>query len=103
MLEISPRKRLSGEITVPGDKSVSHRAVLFGSIADGVTKISNFLNGQDCVSTISCFKSMGIDIKTDGYEVCFRSRNARLKAPDTVLYTEIRKPQDLTGLRRPEL
>ena len=49
-------KTLKGEITVPGDKSISHRAVMFGSIANGLTEITNFLQGADCLSTISCFR-----------------------------------------------
>jgi 3-phosphoshikimate 1-carboxyvinyltransferase len=56
---------LSGEINVPGDKSISHRAVMFGSIAEGDTEITNFLPGADCLSTISCFRKMGIQIDMD--------------------------------------
>lgn len=55
-------KPLKGEITVPGDKSISHRGVMFGAISDGITELSGFLDGADCRSTISCFKQMGIDI-----------------------------------------
>ena len=54
---------LKGEITVPGDKSISHRAVMFGSLAKGTTEITGFLQGADCLSTISCFESMGIAIE----------------------------------------
>ncbi|MBM6619852.1 3-phosphoshikimate 1-carboxyvinyltransferase [Bacillus suaedaesalsae] len=53
---------LNGTIEVPGDKSISHRAVMFGSLANGVTQIEHFLPGEDCLSTISCFRKMGIDI-----------------------------------------
>ncbi len=53
---------LRGEITVPGDKSISHRAVMFGSLAEGTTEITHFLEGADCLSTIDCFRKMGIDI-----------------------------------------
>lgn len=56
---------LKGEITVPGDKSISHRAVMFGSLAEGVTEITHFLFGEDCLSTIRCFKQMGINIEVD--------------------------------------
>ena len=49
---------LRGEITVPGDKSISHRAIMFGSIAQGTTEITGFLNSADCHSTIGCFKQM---------------------------------------------
>ena len=49
----------NGEITVPGDKSISHRAVILGSLANGVTNITGFLKGADCLSTIDCFRKMG--------------------------------------------
>lgn len=54
---------LQGMITVPGDKSISHRAVMFGALADGVTTIHGFLKGADCLSTIDCFRKMGIQIE----------------------------------------
>ena len=56
---------LRGEITVPGDKSISHRAVMFGALSEGTTEITNFLNGADCLSTIDCFRRLGIEIETE--------------------------------------
>ena len=56
---------IKGRLRVPGDKSISHRAVMFGSIAKGTTNIKGFLTGSDCISTISIFKKMGIDIELD--------------------------------------
>lgn len=56
-------KPLRGEITVPGDKSISHRSVMFGALAEGTTRVTNFLQGADCLSTISCFRKMGITIE----------------------------------------
>lgn len=53
---------LAGTIEIPGDKSISHRAVMFGAIANGRTEISNFLMGADCLSTVSCFRKMGVSI-----------------------------------------
>ena len=50
---------LRGEITIPPDKSMSHRAVMFNSLAAGKAKISNFLMGEDCLSTISLLKKLG--------------------------------------------
>jgi 3-phosphoshikimate 1-carboxyvinyltransferase len=47
---------LKGTVEVPGDKSISHRAIMLGSLANGTTHITNFLNGADCLSTIECFK-----------------------------------------------
>ncbi|WML59936.1 3-phosphoshikimate 1-carboxyvinyltransferase [Neobacillus sp. PS2-9] len=55
--------RLFGEVTIPGDKSISHRSVMFGSVAHGVTTVTNFLNGDDCLSTISCFRKLGVRIE----------------------------------------
>lgn len=53
---------LKGVVTVPGDKSISHRAVMFGALAEGTTEVTNFLQGADCLSTIRCFKQLGIEI-----------------------------------------
>jgi 3-phosphoshikimate 1-carboxyvinyltransferase len=55
--------RLFGEVTIPGDKSISHRSVMFGSVAHGVTTVTNFLKGDDCLSTISCFRKLGVRIE----------------------------------------
>ncbi|SDY88389.1 3-phosphoshikimate 1-carboxyvinyltransferase [Bacillus sp. 166amftsu] len=60
---------LRGTITIPGDKSISHRAVMFGAIAQGKTTIKGFLPGEDCLSTISCFREMGVEISQNGDEV----------------------------------
>ena len=54
---------LKGEVTVPGDKSISHRAVMFGAISEGTTEVTNFLQGADCLSTIDCFRKLGITIE----------------------------------------
>ncbi|MDV2884341.1 3-phosphoshikimate 1-carboxyvinyltransferase [Alkalihalophilus pseudofirmus] len=59
------KQGLNGTIRVPGDKSISHRAVMFGAIADGVTTVEGFLNGEDCLSTITCFKKLGVNITQD--------------------------------------
>lgn len=64
---MSSQKRgpLKGSLYIPGDKSISHRAVMFGSLAEGTTEITNFLQGEDCLSTIRCFKQLGIRIEND--------------------------------------
>ena len=62
-LQIKPVKRLSGEISVQGDKSISHRAVILGSIAEGTTRVTNFLPSEDCIRTIKAFEAMGINIE----------------------------------------
>lgn len=61
--KLSKVKSLAGTVEVPGDKSISHRAVMFGAIAEGKTEISNFLMGADCLSTVSCFRKMGVSIE----------------------------------------
>lgn len=81
-------KKAVGQIKVPGDKSISHRAVMLGSLANGVTEISGFLNGADCLSTIDCFRKMGIDIDINGENVTVHGNGLRgLKKPDEMLYT----------------
>ncbi len=86
--EIKKSSALRGEITVPGDKSISHRAVMFGSLATGTTRISHFLKGADCLSTIACFRSMGIriDLNEQAQEVLVYGRGLHgLTAPSAVL------------------
>lgn len=81
-------KKAVGQIKVPGDKSISHRAVMLGSLANGVTEISGFLKGADCLSTIDCFRKMGIDIDINGENVTVHGNGLRgLKKPDEILYT----------------
>ena len=81
-------KKAVGQIKVPGDKSISHRAVMLGSLANGVTEISGFLKGADCLSTIDCFRKMGIDIDINVENVTVHGNGLRgLKKPDEMLYT----------------
>ena len=81
-------KKAVGQIKVPGDKSISHRAVMLGSLTNGVTEISGFLKGADCLSTIDCFRKMGIDIDINGENVTVHGNGLRgLKKPDEMLYT----------------
>lgn len=61
-MEFNKVNYINGEVTIPGDKSISHRAVMIGSIAKGTTEVHNFLQGADCLSTIDCFRKMGIEI-----------------------------------------
>ena len=85
-MKFTKSSSLRGEITIPGDKSISHRSVMFGSIAKGTTKISNFLKGADCLSTISCFRKMGIAIEENGNEVLVRGKGLYgLQKPKEVL------------------
>ena len=77
---------LRGTVTVPGDKSISHRAVLFGSIAKGITRVEGFLQGADCLSTISCFRRLGIDIENEAGIVTVHGKGLHgLQAPTEIL------------------
>lgn len=85
-MEIKKLTNLHGELTVPGDKSISHRAVMFGSLAKGTTKITHFLEGADCLSTISCFRKMGIDIENNSGEILVHGKGLHgLSAPVDIL------------------
>ncbi|MCI6422515.1 MAG: 3-phosphoshikimate 1-carboxyvinyltransferase [Firmicutes bacterium] len=79
-------KPLTGEVTVPGDKSISHRGIMLGAIAKGTTSITNFLKGADCLSTIACFRKMGIEIEEKGKEILVHGKGLHgLQAPDGIL------------------
>jgi 3-phosphoshikimate 1-carboxyvinyltransferase len=69
VLRVQPVKRIEGTVRVPGDKSISHRAVMFGALAEGTTTIEGFLPGADCLSTIDCFRRMGVKIEQAGDRV----------------------------------
>ena len=77
---------LKGELKVPGDKSISHRGVMLGSLAQGTTAVTNFLEGADCLSTINCFRSMGIDISRTEKEILIHGKGLHgLSAPSSCL------------------
>lgn len=79
---------LRGEVTVPGDKSISHRAVMFGALAKGKTQITGFLRGADCLSTISCFRQLGISIEENADRILVEGKGLHgLSAPTDVLDT----------------
>ncbi|MFC5714233.1 3-phosphoshikimate 1-carboxyvinyltransferase [Thalassorhabdus alkalitolerans] len=80
------QKGLKGSVQVPGDKSISHRAVMFGAIAEGKTEITGFLPGADCLSTIACFQKMGIDILQKGDKVTVYGKGwSGLNEPSEIL------------------
>ena len=85
-MKLNKVSHLRGEVTVPGDKSISHRSVMFGSIAKGTTEIHNFLEGADCLSTISCFRHMGIQIENKNGSITVHGNGLHgLKAPNCIL------------------
>ena len=87
-MDIAKIKRAYGEITVPGDKSISHRGVMLGSLAEGMTEINGFLSGADCLSTIDCFRKMGIRIELNGGKVTVYGKGLHgLSRPYDTLYT----------------
>ena len=86
-MEIPKLNKLHGKLTIPGDKSISHRAVMFGALAQGTTRITHFLEGADCLSTISCFQAMGIHIQKNKDEVLVEGKGLHgLQAPLDILY-----------------
>ena len=87
-------KPLKGDIFVPGDKSISHRSIMFGAISKGTTEVTGFLESADCLSTIDCFKKLGVEIEhtvrpTHGVPtITVHGKGLHgLKKPDSTLYT----------------
>ncbi|KTC89020.1 3-phosphoshikimate 1-carboxyvinyltransferase [Fluoribacter dumoffii] len=82
-----PVQSLKGEITVPGDKSISHRSIIFGSIAKGTTIINGFLDGEDCMATLKAFQSMGVTIEGPDEQqvVIYGVGKHGLKKPEKVI------------------
>lgn len=78
--------RLQGQLQIPGDKSISHRSIMFGAIANGTTSITNFLTGDDCLSTIACFRKLGVEIEQEGNRTVVLGKGfTGLKEPREVL------------------
>lgn len=85
-MKINRVKSLNGEITIPGDKSISHRSIMLGSIALGTTEITHFLEGADCLSTIDCFRKMGVEIERKPSSILVHGKGLRgLTAPASTL------------------
>ena len=83
---IAPTRGLKGEVTIPGDKSISHRSIMLGSIALGTTEITHFLDGADCLSTIDCFRKMGVEIERKPSSILVHGKGLRgLTAPASTL------------------
>lgn len=87
-INITKAAGLKGTIHIPGDKSISHRAIMFGALANGTTEITNFLKGADCLSTIDCFRKMGIQIENEALAVRVHGRGLDgLNMPSEILDT----------------
>ncbi|WP_046173714.1 3-phosphoshikimate 1-carboxyvinyltransferase [Domibacillus indicus] len=79
---------LGGTIEVPGDKSISHRSIMFGALAEGKTTIRHFLKGEDCLSTIDCFRKLGVQIDETDEEIIVHGTGwDGLKEPSAILDT----------------
>ncbi|MFI3211897.1 MAG: 3-phosphoshikimate 1-carboxyvinyltransferase [Eubacteriales bacterium] len=77
---------LSGTVSIPGDKSISHRSIMFGALSKGLTEVTNFLPGADCISTINCFRKLGIQIEHKGTNVSIHGLGLHgLQAPSSML------------------
>lgn len=85
-MKFTRAKQIRGEVTIPGDKSISHRAVMFGSLAEGVTEVTGFLRGADCLSTIDCFRRLGISIEDKDERILIHGKGLHgLSAPAQIL------------------
>ena len=85
-MKLHTKTALKGEVTIPGDKSISHRPIMFGAIAEGTTEVTHFLEGADCLSTISCFQKMGIEIQRNKDTVLIKGKGLHgLSAPTGIL------------------
>ena len=82
-----PSASVSGELRVPGDKSISHRSIMLASIAEGLSDISGFLRGEDSLKTLQAFRDMGVEIDDNGEEICVHGVGLHgLQAPQHELY-----------------
>lgn len=85
-MELCSITGLKGKVTIPGDKSISHRCVMFGSISKGSTEVHNFLKGADCLATIRCFKTLGIEIEEKDSVITIHGKGLHgLSAPSDIL------------------
>src|SRR5262249_4436805 len=79
---ISPAKSITGSITLPGDKSISHRYAMIASIAEGTSRVTNYSTGADCHSTLGCMRALGVEIEGGGTEFKIHGRGLDgLRAP----------------------
>lgn len=86
-IEIKPIKRLKGKVFLKGDKSISHRAVIIGSIANGRSVIKNFLKSEDCLCTMKAFQQLGVSIKFSKSDLIIEGRGLRgLNRPSGEIY-----------------
>ncbi|WP_207646637.1 3-phosphoshikimate 1-carboxyvinyltransferase [Tindallia magadiensis] len=86
MLMVHKANKLKGKCVVPGDKSISHRAVMLSGISKGTTKIEGFLKGEDCLATLRCFQQMGVKVKEEKNQLFITGKGLHgLEEPEDVL------------------
>jgi 3-phosphoshikimate 1-carboxyvinyltransferase len=84
-LEISPATHIQGTVTVPGDKSISHRAAIFGALASGETQITNFLCAEDTLCTLDILRQLGVEVSRQGSHVVVNNRKGHFQTPENPL------------------
>lgn len=83
-MKLQPKDSLQGRIQIPADKSISHRSIMFGALAQGTTRVKNFLRGEDCLSTLHAFQRLGVPITDDGTTITIEGVGfAGLQSPDS--------------------
>src|SRR5512134_3136355 len=83
---IAPASRLSGNVRLPGDKSISHRYAMLSAIAEGDSHITNYSTGADCHSTLGCVRALGIGVEVNGTDVVVHGKGPRgLQTPSADL------------------
>jgi len=82
---VRPARNIAGQVTLPGDKSISHRYAMLAAIADGSTRLENFSTGADCASTLACLRVLGVKWERDGSKVTIQGCGPRLSAPRSPL------------------
>lgn len=85
-MKIHPAKKIQGTLSLPGDKSISHRAAIMAALANGTTRIDNFAPGADCASTLSCLRQLGVEIERENNKVIVHGKGKHgLRAPEIEL------------------
>ena len=85
-LVVQPAQAVKCVVIIPGDKSISHRSIMLGSLAYGLTQVDNFLTSADCISTMNIFKAMGVQIKQKGTHLTIGGKGLNsLQPPKKIL------------------
>jgi 3-phosphoshikimate 1-carboxyvinyltransferase len=85
-IEVSTARSFKGELSPPPDKSISHRAVIFSSLAKGKSAIKNLLRAEDLISTVTAFRTLGVEITDTGDEIIVEGRGINgLREPDRII------------------